>query len=515
LALNLPEEFRSKITQLLGSEAEAFFSSYSNPRYQALRINPLKLSPEDFRELVSWKLTPVPWADGGFYYDPGDHPGKSPLHEAGLYYIQEPSAMIVGALSGVRPGERVLDLCAAPGGKSTHLAGQMKGQGLLVSNEIHPQRARILSRNIERFGITNAIVTNETPKHLAEHFPSFFDRIVVDAPCSGEGMFRKEEAALTDWSQDNVLHCAERQKGILESADQMLKTGGTLVYSTCTFSKEENEDNIARFLKHHPEYTQIDMPSLLKDKMNEWGLSAGLDEKSLRLWPHKLHGEGHFFAALKKSGIRELSGTYAAGFDGTESSLSSRQPDYDSLYLSQIEAEDSGLAVPHKKNKKNRHSASYSSENKRKKKTNSRDASRQSASEIWSVFAEDTFQKMPIFSSDKPLLTFGDELYLLPANVSLTGLKVLRPGLDLGTVKKNRFEPSHALALSLKKEDLKHTLDLTYNSREVQAYLHGESLPCEEKGWTAVTVNGYPLGWGKASGGILKNHYPKGLRTQF
>lgn len=307
-------------------------------------------------------------------------------------------------------------------------------------------------------------------------------------------MFRKEEAALTDWSPENVSHCAERQKEILESADQMLRTGGMLVYSTCTFSKEENEDNIQYFLEHHPEYTQIDMPALLEDNMSKWGLSPGLDGKSLRLWPHKLHGEGHFFAALQKSGIRELSG---------------------SPLLSQTE-EDSRLTVPHKKNKKSRHSASYSSENNdRKKRKGSKDTGRQSASEIWSAFAEDTFQKTPLFSSDRPLLAFGDELYLLPADVSLTGLKVLRPGLDLGTIKKNRFEPSHALALSCKKEGLKHTLDLAYDSREVQAYLHGESLPCKEKGWTAVTVNGYPLGWGKASGGILKNHYPKGLRTQF
>lgn len=466
--MNLPEEFRTKITKMLGPESESFFASYSSPRYQALRINPLKITSNDFQHLVPWKLTPVPWADGGFYYDPEDHPGKCALHEAGLYYIQEPSAMVVGALSGVRPGERVLDLCAAPGGKSTHLAGQMCGQGLLVSNEIHPQRAKILSRNIERFGITNAIVTNETPAHLAEHFPSFFDRIVVDAPCSGEGMFRKEEAALADWSLENVAHCAERQKDILTQADQMLKTGGTLVYSTCTFSKEENEDNIEWFLTQHPEYTQVDLPESLGENLTAWGLSAGFDGKSVRLWPHKLHGEGHFLAVLKKAG-------------------------------------------PYSPEKEARN---------RRKGKNPRDNSDQSASELWSAFAKDTFTKDPFAgssysSSHGKLLSFGDELYLLPDAVNLEGLKVLRPGLDLGTIKKNRFEPSHALALSLKKEDLRHTLDLSYNSREAQAYLHGESLPCGEKGWTAVTVDGYPLGWGKASGGILKNHYPKGLRLQY
>lgn len=492
MEIRLPEEFRNKMTQMLGNESDAFFLSYSHLRYQALRINPLKITPEDFLSLSSFHLTPVPWAAEGFYYSPEDRPGKSPFHEAGLFYIQEPSAMVVGALSGVQPEERVLDLCAAPGGKSTHLAGRMKGNGLLVSNEIHPQRARILSRNIERFGIQNAIVTNESPEHLAEHFPSFFDRIIVDAPCSGEGMFRKEEAALTDWSPETVLRCAKRQKDILNQADLMLKAGGTLVYSTCTFSMEENESNIQWFLSQHPEYVQKDMPRFLGDRMEKWGLSAGFDQKSIRLWPHKLHGEGHFLTVLQKTGIPDL--------------LSAQDKKQSFLYESS--------SSPHqgkerKKPKPQRHVQAAS------KRKNPEHFSLKEAVSIWEDFASGNLSsRFHLPQSSSPLL-FGDELYALPNGITVEGLKVLRPGLHLGTLKKNRFEPSHALVLSMKKEDLNNTLDLKENSEEVQAYLHGESLSSDTDGWTAVTVDGYPLGWGKASGGILKNHYPKGLRTQY
>lgn len=483
MELQLPQEFCAKIRQMLGPEANAFFDSYAKPRYQALRINPLKATSEEFLRLVPWNLTPVPWAGGGFYYNNNDHPGKSAFHEAGLYYIQEPSAMIVGALSGVRPGEHVLDLCAAPGGKSTHLAGQMHGEGLLISNEIHPQRARILSRNIERFGIRNAVVTNEPSERLAEHFPFFFDRIIVDAPCSGEGMFRKEEAALTDWSQDTVLRCAGRQKEILEQADAMLKPGGTLVYSTCTFSREENEDNIRWFLENHTEYAQRNIPEWLGERMKAWGLSAGLDRRSLRLWPHKLDGEGHFLAILHKNGL-----------------------------------------LQHTRQNVRKNSKAHDRRSGRKSSFGKTQAG--SSKEIqaaWNTFAKEALSGSFTLPSGKSLTCFGDELYVLPDGISaddLAGLKVLRPGLDLGTLKKNRFEPSHALVLSLKKEDLNRLLDLKADSREVQAYLHGESLynegiPRDSGGWTAVTVSGYPLGWGKVSGGILKNHYPKGLRTQF
>ena len=246
--MQLPELFEEKMKGLLGAEYEDFLAGYEKERHQALRVNPAKISAEEFARISPFTLEPVPWAKNGFYYGTEDRPGRHPWHEAGVYYIQEPSAMSVAELAGVQPEDRVLDLCAAPGGKSTQLAAAMEGRGLLISNEIHPARAKILSSNIERMGILNAVVTNEAPERLAPHFPAFFDRIVVDAPCSGEGMFRKEEQAVSQWSQDNVDLCAKRQQDILEEAAKMLRPGGVLVYSTCTFAPEEDEESIVRFL---------------------------------------------------------------------------------------------------------------------------------------------------------------------------------------------------------------------------------------------------------------------------
>ncbi|MCI8599907.1 MAG: RsmB/NOP family class I SAM-dependent RNA methyltransferase, partial [Lachnospiraceae bacterium] len=258
--MTLPQEFQKKMQKLLGEEYGQFLESYQREPLQALRVNTLKMPVEEFQSISPFSLRPVPWASEGFYYEKVDRPGKHPYHEAGLYYIQEPSAMAVGALALPKPGERVLDLCAAPGGKTTHLASAMKGQGLLISNEIHSARAKILSTNVERMGIPNAIVTNETPESLAGRFPGFFDRIVVDAPCSGEGMFQKEEQAILQWSPENVSMCAGRQQAILEEAAKMLRPGGSLVYSTCTFAPEENEGTVSTFLKKHSEFSICQVP---------------------------------------------------------------------------------------------------------------------------------------------------------------------------------------------------------------------------------------------------------------
>lgn len=260
----LPQVFLERMQGLLGSEYEEFLVSFDHEKYQALRLNPLKLRTESGRTDDStvieekiqqtFRLQPVPWAENGYYYTKEDQPGKHPWHEAGLYYIQEPSAMAPVTLLSPQPGERILDLCAAPGGKSTQIASAMEGEGLLVTNEIHPARAKILSENVERMGIRNACVLNETPEHLADIFEEYFDRILVDAPCSGEGMFRKNEVACEEWSPENVQLCADRQDGILECAARMLVPGGRLVYSTCTFAPAENEGSISRFLAKHEEF---------------------------------------------------------------------------------------------------------------------------------------------------------------------------------------------------------------------------------------------------------------------
>lgn len=531
----LPQEFLDRMKNDLGDQMEAFLASYERPLRPSLRVNRLKISSEAFRKAYGerFHLTPVTWEEAGFYYDEETRPGRSALHEAGVFYIQEASAMIVGTVSGVRPGEKVLDLCAAPGGKSTHLAMKMQGQGILVSNEIMPARARILSRNIERMGVTNAVVTNEAPADLADHFPAFFDRIIVDAPCSGEGMFRKEEAAIPNWSPQNVALCAGRQREILEAADRMLKPGGTLVYSTCTFARPEDEENVAWFMSEHSNYEEEDLPALLGDRLDQWRLSPGFDGRSLRVWPHKACGEGHFCARLRKSGgTLDLN---SAGGKNAASSLhgqtfAAKNPESQTSVLSlkdlaaELDRESNSSAASRKKNRGGNF--------KKKRKGSSKGGSDRETQDLLNSFWTETFSAEFPEDLSSRLLTFGDDIFLAPFEhdaIDLSGLRVLRPGLHLGTMKKGRFEPAHALALAVlqtesKKDSgpfptvfhVKNTVSLTADSPETLSYLRGESLACDQnlKGWTLVLADGFPLGWGKASSGTLKNHYPKGLRIQ-
>jgi NOL1/NOP2/sun family putative RNA methylase len=483
--MELPAQFIQRMQGFLGDEFKAFAASYERERIRALRTGTLKISVPSFLSLTGARdgaepelhLSPVPWTDNGFYYAEQDRPGKHPRHEAGLYYIQEPSAMAVAALSGTKPGERVLDLCAAPGGKTTELAAMMRGEGLLIANEIHPARARILSQNVERMGIRNAIVTSMDPDALAVRFPAFFDRIVVDAPCSGEGMFRKEEAALTGWSMDNIRLCAARQQTILEAACRMLCDGGTIVYSTCTFAPEENEGTVGAFLSKHGDFHVVPLSERLLEEPSgryagfaparpDWDpASAPYPEISgaVRLWPHRLKGEGHFLCLLKKDGQT----------------------------VPKI-CEDRIRRADH------------------------------TALKLWAAFRDENLLPGPADGSGGPagaeddtcVISFGDELYRLPCPVSLDGLKVLRPGLDLGTIKKDRFEPAHALALTNRPDQSIRHFDLHSDDPETEQYLKGMSLPADSglHGWVLVTVDGYSLGWGKAAGGMLKNHYPRGLR---
>ncbi len=455
-----PELFEARMKALLGSEYADFLASYDRPRNVGLRLNPLKT--EQVPELGQFGLTPVPWAAHGYYYDSSIRPGLSPYHEAGLYYLQEPSAMAPAGLLDVQPGMKVLDLCAAPGGKSTQLAAALAGKGLLVCNEINPKRAKILSRNVERLGIANALVLNEHPQRLESRFAGFFDRILVDAPCSGEGMFRKEEAAVTDWSPETVDMCANRQGEILHSAAQMLKPGGRLVYSTCTFAPQENEGAISRFLAQHPEFSvvQVDAPWFAPGHP-EWVESpAAKIEHTFRLWPHLLHGEGHYAAVLEKS------------------------PD---AFIGRADP------CPPKGSKKSANSGGQ--------------GSGRPTESLLKDFCKENGLALP----EGKLLSFGQSLFLVPEEMPvLDGLKVLRPGLELGEVLKNRFEPAHAWALWLK--TAKSVADFPADSPEIAAYLRGEAIPGTQTGWTLVTVDGLSLGWVKGSGGILKNHFPKALR---
>ena len=288
----LPEAFLNRMKDQLGAQYPDYIASLERPRAVAIRFNPLKGEIP----ALPFVKEPVPWEPMGYYYDPESRPGLHPFHEAGVYYLQEASAMAPVFLLNPQPGEKICDLCAAPGGKSTQIAGKMAGEGFLLCNEFNPKRAKILSRNIERMGISNALVTNEHPQKLADRLPDFFDRVLIDAPCSGEGMFRKEEAAVTDWSPEAVTACAQRQREILHSGAQLVRPGGRLVYSTCTFAPEENEETVAAFLESHPDVypEKADAP---------WFTAAG--EGCFRLWPHKLLGEGHFAAVLRRKGEPE------------------------------------------------------------------------------------------------------------------------------------------------------------------------------------------------------------------
>ena len=492
MAFPLPEAFLSRMQQLLPekSEYESFIQSYDKDHYQALRINPLKGDAGTLFSRLGCTLTPVPWCSTGFYYPQELHPGKSPYHEAGAYYIQEPSAMAPAAYLDAQPGEKILDLCAAPGGKSTQIAGAMRGQGLLISNEIHPARARILSENIERMGISNAIVTNMAPAELSAHFPLFFDRIMVDAPCSGEGMFRKNDEAISQWSPENVALCAQRQQEILEQADLMLRIGGRMVYSTCTFSPEEDEQCILQFLDAHPLYRLIQVPRYD-------GMQHGLikdAQSAIRLWPHKLHGEGHFVAVLEK-------GENTA--DHAQAGTASCSPSAGDLLLS-----DHEVILPDKKSKNSGRQVS-----KKRDRTRSNSAISQDDS-LLSAFLQETL----VTPLSGQMTAFGEQIYLLPDQApSLHGLKILRAGLHLGQLSGKRFSPGHALALSLRPEQVINYVNLDASDplqlQTAIRFISGETFPYEGKnGWYLICIDGYSLGWGKLAGSIMKNHYPKGLR---
>ena len=427
----LPEAFLLRMQSQLGEEYNEYLQSLERPRAVALRFNPLKGDVPS----LPFVGENVPWEPNGFYYDPDSRPGLHPYHEAGVYYLQEASAMSAVALLDPQPGERVCDLCSAPGGKSTQIAGRMQGQGFLLCNEWSPKRAKILSQNIERMAVSHALVTNETADNLARHLPGFFDRVLIDAPCSGEGMFRKEEAAITDWSQETVEMCARRQAEILDAGAKLLRAGGRLVYSTCTFAPEENEQTIAAFLQRNPDFA-------LEDVSAPWFSQVGIGQ--FRLWPHKLLGEGHFAAVLRKQGDSPVEG------DGCP-----------------------GEKLPPQ----------------------------------WQAFAKELNIQLP---AGKAIL-FGTNLFWAPEDLpNLRGLKVLRPGLALGEVKKDRFEPAHALALWLKQ--CKNMVSFPADSNQIRAYMHGDVIAESAKGWCLVQADGYSIGWGKGDGNQIKNHYPKGLR---
>lgn len=446
--MQLPEKYLESMKELLKDEFDSYIESFDEPRLYGLRVNTAKISVEDFLKISPFELTPIPWISNGFYYKEEDKPAKHPFYFAGLYYLQEPSAMTPAFVLPVNEGEKVLDLCAAPGGKSTELGAKLNGTGLLVSNDISASRAKALLKNVEVFGIGNVLVTCEYPEKLAEKFVGFFDKILVDAPCSGEGMFRKDNKLVKSWVSQGPDFFAPIQKNILNSAAIMLKPGGYLLYSTCTFSKMEDEDNIQEFLDNHSEF------SLERIYDYEGFTRAYGMEEAVRIFPHKMQGEGHFVALLHKEG--ELVTDVFCG--------NGKAP--------KIPAE---------------------------------------IKEFLDEF------NVPIDVSTIEIQ--GEKVYIMPKEVdNLKGLRVLRSGLLLGELKKNRFEPSQAFAMTIKPENYSTVLDFDGDSSTVIKYLKGETIEAMEgrlRGDSKnvlITVCNHPLGWGKLSNGTVKNKYLPGWR---
>ena len=484
---DLPQSFLDSMKEILGEDYEAFLTGFDGQRQYGLRVNTLKMNLEEFERIAPFHLKKVPWISNGYFYEAEDVPAKHPFYSAGLYYLQEPSAMTPASRLKVQPGERVLDLCAAPGGKATELGAALQGEGLLVANDINTARARALLRNLELFGISNSFVTNEPPHVLAERFPEFFHKIMVDAPCSGEGMFRKNPAVVDSWQEKGPEYFSKLQREIIVQAADMLLPGGMMFYSTCTFSPLENEKTITHLLKERPDMEVIPMEDYE-------GFAEGLtsyrgevfDESCKlcrRIWPHKMSGEGHFMALLHKK-------------SGAEQEIKS----------------DEKASKKSKKAKKKQQTETLSSVWWEKCKSLSKEQK---------AAAEDFFAHVNLAYDVGRIDVRGDNLYYLPEpQYDGRGLHFLRNGLFMGEFKKKRFEPSQPFALALRAQDFDQVLDFPEDDERLSRYLRGETLDVSDliagkkkrKGWQLVMAAGHPLGFGKLVNNNLKNKYPAGWR---
>lgn len=446
---SIQTEFINEIREMLGDELPAFLHALDDAPALALRVNPLR--PGAFEAAKEFCGDAVPWARDGYYLKPGLRPGLSVAHELGAFYMQEASAMVSAAVMDAQPGERILDLCAAPGGKSTQLAASMMGEGLLVSNEPVPNRAKILAENLERFGAVNAVAVNEYPDRLAAKWPGFFDGILVDAPCSGEGMFRREPESRAQWTPGAPAGCAKRQRDILDSAAIMLRPGGRLVYSTCTFNRQENEGSILSFLERHPEFTFEDF-ELAGIGRSENGM--------LRVWPHRVRGDGHFVARLRKVG---------------------------------------GEAAPVLKEKSVKKGG--------KPKPSKRPATvSEETNEQLIVRLEKEIGAIPAVLRNGVPVRYGDYVHMLPAGAPpLDGIKTAKPGLCLMRVGRSHVQPMPALARAMTGGEGVRRLGMadravSVSEEDARRVLAGERLEIPGSGWTLLTFRGLPLAFQKLRG---------------
>ncbi|MCD8155232.1 MAG: RsmB/NOP family class I SAM-dependent RNA methyltransferase [Clostridiales bacterium] len=473
---SLPQAFLERMKKMPGLDYDCFIKSYENPRTFGLRVNTAKISCEEFERLAPFPIQRIPWVENGYFYGEKSRPAACPYYYAGLYYLQEPSAMTPASRLPAAPGDFVLDLCAAPGGKATALGAALRGQGLLVANDISTSRARALLRNLELFGVPNLCVTDEKPEKLARSFPAFFHKIILDAPCSGEGMFRKEESLIRDWSPEKSRRLAQVQRGLLDLAVTMLRPGGMLMYSTCTFAPEEDEGAISFLLERHPEMTLLPIQGFE-------GFSPGIPEAGngdprltdcVRIFPHKMQGEGHFMALLKKDGpsLYQSHPVSQSGKRGKKPKLSPAAPGKNTRGLIQAFLDEAGIT---------------------------------------------SLGGQP-FDWSRTEVRSGNVYYLPPAPVPLQEISFLRNGLFLGEIKKNRFEPGQPLALALHRREAGACISLPAADPRLMAYLRGEALPISPgeapgvKGWHLLCADGFPIGFGKLVNGVLKNKYPAGWR---
>ncbi len=448
----LPEEFENRMRTLLGDEFDDFIKSYDEKPIRAFRVNTDKISIDDFEKLNIFSNEKIPYVENGFYFD-YDGIGNHPYHHAGMFYIQEPAAMVPVESIEIQPDWKVLDLCAAPGGKSSQIKNKLGENGVLVSNEIVPSRCKILTGNMERMGFRNVVTTCMHPQKLSKEFPETFDMIMVDAPCSGEGMFRKEEIAIDEWTPENVKMCAERQAEILDCAVKMLKPNGYIVYSTCTFSLEENEMMVDSFLQKHPQFELCPVTEKVKENTADGISFDGYKCENLhfarRCYPHKTKGEGQFVAVLHN------------------------------IYENSTEK----ISAPAKQEKIDR---------------------------VISDFLNDTLEN---YEKANVQIYNGNPVYFTP-NFPIRKGSAFSCGVTIGEVRKNYIQPHHQFFMAMG-TDFKRKINLAADSEEIKKYLHGEEFDTTcENGWAVVLVDGCTVGGVKVSNGRAKNHYPKGLRTK-